>query len=111
MVLAAIAEVSLQAGAVTRLIVLTGLALAIGNCAAQAASRIRLAQSSTVTNCMMACNAQAATCQTTCLVPGTPANGTATSGSNAVQSTSCQLNCSTQRISCQTICARNSPSP
>jgi glutaminase len=102
----------MRAAALARLVVLAGLAAAgMADGAAQAATRIRLAQSSTVTNCMMACNAQAATCQTTCLVPGIPANGTATAGSNAVQSTSCQLNCTTQRLSCQTTCARNSPSP
>ena len=73
--------------------------------------KIRLAQSSNVTSCMMACNSQAATCQTTCLIPGTPPTASATTTSNATQSTSCQLNCSTQQISCQTICARTSPSP
>jgi hypothetical protein len=75
------------------------------------AAKIRLAQSSTVTNCMMSCNAQAATCQTTCLIPGTPPTGAATANGNANVSTSCQLNCSTQRIGCQTICAQTSPSP
>lgn len=75
-----------------------------------AAGRIRLAQTSTVTNCMMTCNSQAATCQTTCLIPGTAPTGAATTTSNANLSTSCQANCSTQQISCQTTCAQNSPS-
>ncbi len=88
-----------------------GLAVALGQTAGQAAAKIRLAQTSTVTNCLMACNAQAATCQTTCLIPGTPPTGAATSGGNANQNTACQLNCSTQRINCQTLCARTSPSP
>jgi hypothetical protein len=101
----------MRAGVITRVIVLAGLALAIGDCAAQAASRIRLAQTSNVTNCMMTCNAQAATCQSTCLVPGTPPTGAATTGSNANKSTSCQLNCTTQQVSCQTTCAQTSPSP
>ena len=74
------------------------------------AGKIRLAQTSTVTNCMMACNSQAATCQTTCLVPGTPPTGAATTTSNANVSTSCQLNCSTQQIACHTTCAQTSPS-
>jgi hypothetical protein len=78
---------------------------------ALAAKKIRLAQSSTVTNCMMTCNSQAATCQTTCVVPGTPPTGTATTTSNANSNTSCQLNCSSTQIACQTVCARNSPSP
>jgi len=77
---------------------------------ASAAGKIRLAQTSTVTNCMMACNAQAATCQTTCLIPATPLPGAATTTGNATVSTTCQLNCSTQQIGCQTICARTSPS-
>ena len=97
-------------GAIARLLFGVGLAIALCHAAAAAAGRIRIAQTSTVTNCMMACNSQAAACQTTCLVPGTPPTGAATAGGNANQSTACQLNCTTQRISCQTICARTSPS-
>ena len=70
----------------------------------------RLAQTSTVTNCMMLCNSQAAACQTTCVVPGTAPTGAATTTSNANVSTSCQLSCSTQQVACQTTCARTSPS-
>jgi hypothetical protein len=103
-------EVIMRLGGIANLILFAGLALAICNSTAQAGARLRLAQSSTVTTCMMACNSQAATCQTTCLVPGTPPIGAATTGSNANQSTSCQLNCTTQQISCQTTCAQTSPS-
>ena len=71
---------------------------------------IWLAQTSTVTNCMMACNSQAATCQTGCIVPGSAPTGAATTTGNANVSTSCQLNCSTQQVACQTTCARTSPS-
>ena len=78
--------------------------------AANAAGKIRLAQTSTVTNCMMACNSQAAACETTCLVPGTPPTGAATTTSNANVNTGCQLNCTTQQIACHTTCAQNSPS-
>jgi hypothetical protein len=98
-------------GAIARLFLSAGLVLALCQSAAQAAIRIRLAQSSAVTNCMMACNSQAANCLTTCLIPGTPPTGAATTGGNANQSTACQLNCTTQRMSCQTTCARTSPSP
>jgi hypothetical protein len=77
---------------------------------AAAEPKLRLAQSSTVTNCMMACNAQAASCQTSCLVPGTPPTGAATTTSNATASTTCLLTCSTTQLSCQTSCARQSPS-
>jgi hypothetical protein len=87
------------------LIVVLFAGFAIENCNSIAAGsgRIRLAQSSTVTNCMMACNSQAANCQTTCLVPGTAPTNAATATSNANQSTSCQLNC-------KTTCATTSPS-
>ena len=78
--------------------------------AANATGRMTLAQTSNVTNCMMACNAQAAACQTTCLVPGTAPTNAATITSNANMSTTCQLNCSTQQISCQTTCSQTSPS-
>ena len=78
---------------------------------ANAAGKIRLAQTSTVTNCMMTCNSQAASCETTCLLPGAPPTGAATTTSNANVNTSCQLNCATQQIACHTTCAQNSPSP
>jgi len=71
---------------------------------------LRLAQSSTTTNCMMTCNSQAATCQSTCVVPGTPPTSAATTTSNATASQSCLSNCSSQQLSCQTNCARISPS-
>ena len=85
---------------------------AIANCdqATAGSGRIRIAQTSAVTNCMMACNSQAATCQTTCLVPGTAPTNAATTTGNANQSTSCQLNCTTQQVNCQTTCAATSPS-
>ena len=78
--------------------------------AANAAGKIRLAQSSTLTNCMMLCNSQAATCHVTCLTPGTPPTGAATTTGNANVNAACQVNCSTQQISCQTTCAQTSPS-
>jgi len=87
------------------------VSFASGGFGGACADPIRLAQTSTVTNCMMACNSQAATCQTTCIVPGTPPTGAATTTGNANVSTTCQLNCSAQQVACQTICARTSPSP
>jgi hypothetical protein len=98
-------------GGIARLILGAGLAVALCHSAGQAAGRIRVAQTSTDTNCMMACNSQAANCQTTCLIPGTAATGAATTGGNANQSTACQLNCTTTQINCQTLCGRTSPSP
>jgi hypothetical protein len=78
--------------------------------AALAEVKIRLAQTSTATTCMMTCNAQAASCQTACVVPGAPPSAAATTTSNATASTMCLLNCSTTQLTCQTNCARQSPS-
>jgi hypothetical protein len=75
-----------------------------------ATASVASAQTSTVTNCMMVCNAQAASCQSSCLVPGTPPLASATITSNATASTACLLNCSTSQVACQTTCARQSPS-
>lgn len=85
-------------GGIARLLFAAGLAIALGHSAGQAAGKIRVAQTSIVTNCMMSCNSQAASCQTTCLIPGTTPTGAATLGSNANQSTACQLNCTIQQI-------------
>ena len=97
--------------AIARSIFGAGLAIALCHSAGPAAGRIRVAQTSIVTNCMMACNSQAANCQTTCLIPGAVPTGAATTGGNANQSTACQLNCTTQQINCQALCGRTSPSP
>lgn len=72
------------------------------------AGKIRLAQSSVVTTCMMTCNAQSANCQSNCIVPWQQGGNSTTS--NTTSSANCQLGCSTQQIACQSICARNSPS-
>jgi hypothetical protein len=94
------------------IVLLVGAAAIIvaGICGAAADGKIRLAQSGAVTACMMACNAQAANCQTACLVPGTPPTTAATTTSNATASTACILNCSSTQLACQTICSRQSPS-
>lgn len=91
-------------------ILLTVAAIGAAAPGAFAEVKIRLAQTSTATNCMMTCNAQAASCQTACLVPGTPPSAAATTTSNATASTTCLLNCSTAQLACQTNCARQSPS-
>ena len=91
-------------------IVLAALAIGASANLAYAAGKVRLAQSSTTTNCMMTCNSQAAACQSNCVVPGTPPTGAATATGNANASTTCVLNCSGQQLACQTICAQTSPS-
>src|SRR5580704_1523628 len=83
-----------------------------------AGAKIRLAQTSATTTCMMTCNSQAATCQAACFVPSAPSVGSTTStftqaqtpGPNVTASTSCVMNCTTTQVSCQTTCARTSPS-
>jgi hypothetical protein len=82
-----------------------------------ASDKIRLAQSSTATNCMMGCNAQAATCQTACLLPSNQISqfpsGAVTSNTpltNAMANTICLSACTTSQLTCQTTCARLSPS-
>jgi hypothetical protein len=69
---------------------------------------------STVTNCMMSCNAQAANCQTSCFVPAptvpppTPISSPAPIF-NATVSPACTTGCSATQLACQTNCARLSP--
>jgi hypothetical protein len=104
-------ECVMRWGGIARLLFASGLAILLCHSTGLAAARIRVAQTSTVTNCMMGCNSQAASCQTTCLIPGTAPTGAATTGSNANKSAACQLNCTTQQINCQALCARTSPSP
>jgi hypothetical protein len=82
---------------------------------AGAQDKMRLAQSSTVTNCMMNCNAQVASCRTTCVVPTPPAASSSTSSapppiSNAQATTPCLLNCNSVQLACQSNCALQSPS-
>jgi hypothetical protein len=96
-------EVHHARGGIARLLLGGGLAVAVAFHGAGGKAN-PLAQTSTVTNCMMACNSQAANCQTTSI-------GAATTESNASQSTVCQLSCTTQQVTCQTTCARTSPSP
>jgi hypothetical protein len=74
-----------------------------------AAEKMRLAQSSTVTNCMMICNTQAANCQSSCLVVGAPPTTAATITSNATANPNCLSNCSSVQLQCQNICAQSPP--
>jgi len=101
----------MRLGGTARLFLAGGLTGVLCHSVALAAARIRVAQTSNVTNCMMGCNSQAASCQTTCLIPGTPPTGAATASSNANKSTACQLNCTTLQVNCQALCGRSSPSP
>ena len=96
------------------------LSATFGACAtsAMATGKIRLAQSSAATTCLMVCNSQAANCQTSCLVPSAqltqlpnalaPANNL-NPQTNATANTICLSACTTTQLSCQTNCARTSP--
>jgi hypothetical protein len=79
---------------------------------ALAAGKIRLAQTSTVTNCMMTCNSTFASCESTCFFPSqefnTVVQGTFSRGA-IVGSGSCISLCTNQQLICQTNCARASP--
>ena len=69
---------------------------------------------STVTNCMMSCNSQAAAYQTGCVMPTPPFSTTAqafgggaqTVQLNATKNVSCGIGCTTAQLSCQTACSR-----
>jgi hypothetical protein len=62
---------------------------------------------STVTNCMMLCNSQAANCQTGCVIPTPPTTtpiGT-TVTLNATSRTACTMGCTSSQLACQTNCS------
>ena len=72
---------------------------------------------STVTNCMMTCNSQAANCRTTCFIPaptttlGAPTTTPASPILNPTATQTCTATCGSTQLACQTNCARLSPSP
>ncbi len=82
---------------------------------ALAAEKIRLAQTSTVTNCMMNCNSAQALCQSTCASSPQAAltlfNQLGVSPGNVIASQSCISSCTNIQLSCQIKCAQASPSP
>ena len=81
---------------------------------ALAAGKIRLAQTSTVTTCMMNCNSGYALCQSTCTNPQaalTLFNQMALAPVMFLSSGSCISTCTNLQLRCQITCARASPSP
>ena len=80
---------------------------------ASAHGRIRLAQNSATTTCMMTCNSQYANCQSSCLATGSqqqssPSGLRTNADPNANQV--CLASCTNQQLQCQIVCARSSPS-
>jgi hypothetical protein len=68
---------------------------------------------STVTNCMMSCNSQAANCHAGCFVPAPGLATPSPAGTvilNSTANTACSLGCSSTQLACHTNCARLSPS-
>ena len=55
---------------------------------------------STTTNCMMSCNARAANCQTSCVVPSPPTTTSAgtTTTLNATANTACMIGCTSNQL-------------
>jgi hypothetical protein len=104
--------------AVAVLCVWLGAGIASGALAtdAFAKAQIRLAQSFTTTTCLMGCNSQLATCQSTCLAPAPAANTTPTAATaggtlNTSATVTCTMACTNTQMICQANCARASPSP
>ncbi len=61
---------------------------------------------STVTNCMMSCNSQAANCQAGCVIPAAPTTASAGRGTlNATSNTACVMGCTSSQLACQTSCS------
>jgi len=91
---------------------LLSMTVAVWATLAGATGKIRLAQTSTATNCMMLCNAQAASCQTACFVPSPqlPNAFSNATQQNTTANTVCVSACGTTQLACQTNCARLSPS-
>jgi hypothetical protein len=79
---------------------------------ASAAAKIRLAQSSSLTNCMVACNSQYASCQSSCVSNGAVStfSNSGVGAGNIVAGGSCTSACTNVQLSCQTSCARIPPS-
>jgi hypothetical protein len=78
---------------------------------ALAAKKMRLAQTSSTTTCMMTCNSAFALCQSQC-VSGRAAALQVLQGviSPGTAAGSCVVVCTNQQLSCQTTCALASPS-
>jgi len=82
---------------------------------ASADQKIRLAQTSAVTTCMMTCNSAFANCNSSCVSTGTLPQGTLTTNLNAAAGNlfatgSCTSSCTNQQLSCQIKCASTAPS-
>jgi hypothetical protein len=94
-------------------ILLAVLAIAGFAASASARGKIRLAQTSVTTTCMMTCNSQYANCQSSCLATGTQAQSSPSgtiAGANVNANQSCLSSCTNLQLQCQITCARFSPS-
>src|SRR6516225_4515607 len=91
-------------GAVKRRLTVLLSLLAISEFAAtsSASEKVRLAQTSATTTCMMTCNSQFANCQSTCLAVGAPTAPSNFADPNPRQT--CTASCSNQQLACQIAC-------
>ena len=85
------------------------VAIVVCATSASAQGKIRLAQSSVTTTCMMTCNSQYANCQSSCLSSGTTQQSNP-GGANLNANQSCLSSCTNLQLQCQINCARVSPS-
>jgi hypothetical protein len=91
-------------------VILCTVALAIAGFAvsASAQGKIRLAQSSVTTTCMMTCNGQYANCQSSCLTIGTQQQSSPSgtiAGANANPNQTCIAGCTNQQLQSDNLCA------
>ena len=92
-------------------VLLAAIVVGIGG-GALAAEKIRLAQTSSVTNCMMNCNSAFALCNSSCINGRAALNASqgVINPANVSAAGSCVAFCSNQQLNCQTTCALTSPS-
>ena len=92
-------------------VLLAAIVVGLGG-GALAAEKIRLAQTSSVTNCMMNCNSAFALCNSSCINGRAALNASQgiINPGNVFAAGSCVAFCSNQQLNCQTTCALTSPS-
>jgi hypothetical protein len=77
---------------------------------ASADGKIRLAQNSVTTTCVMGCNGTYANCQSSCLTSGGLPNGTAvTHLTDPNANATCISQCTNQQLQCSQSCAQATP--
>ncbi len=104
-----------QCSVIMRGLTILFAALSIVGFAASASAhgKIRLAQSSATTTCMMTCNSQYANCQSSCVATGSQQQSSQSglnTNANVNANQTCRASCTNQQLQCQIVCAQSSPS-